>query len=90
MKYAATLANFFLPGLGYLFLRHRVAQSIFVVLGMIGLTFVELQLQKPMPTLYWTMFGSVFVINTMFAIDAWQVASEREESQAEDASALPA
>ena len=78
MKYAATIANFFLPGLGYIFLGHNRLRSLGWLLGAIGLTVVELQLQEPMPTLYWTMFASVFVMNTMFAYDAWQVATERD------------
>ena len=82
MKYLATLANFFFPGLGYLMLKHKVVQSVGWLIGVIGLTVVELQLQEPMPTLYWTMFASVFLMNTMFAIDAWKVASEKEAAKA--------
>ncbi len=81
MKYLATAANFFFPGLGYLMLRHKIVQSLGWLAGVIGLTVVELQLQEPMPTLYWTMFASVLVMNTMFAVDAWKVASEQEAAR---------
>jgi len=42
------------------------------LLGVIGLTCVELSLQPLNESLYWTMFGSVFLMNTAFAIDAWR------------------
>ena len=78
-KWIATLLNFFFPGLGYLVLKHKVVQSIGWFIGVIGLTYVEFGIQKPMPKLYWIMFASVFLMNTMFAIDAWNVAKELEE-----------
>jgi hypothetical protein len=78
-KWIATLLNFFLPGLGYLVLKHKVVQSIGWLIGVIGLSYVEFGIQKPMPRLYWIMFTSVLLMNTMFAIDAWNVAKELEE-----------
>ncbi len=49
---------------------------------MLGLTYVEFGIQKPLPTLYWVMFGSVFLMNVMFAIDAFHGVIELEESSA--------
>ena len=70
----ATLLNFFFPGAGYLLAAKTQAKRVLGVpwlLGIIGLTYVELSLQALDPSLYWTMFASVFVMNTAFAIDAW-------------------
>lgn len=58
-RWLGTIANFFFPGLGYL------------LVGMIGLTYVELSLQTVAPALYWPMFASVFLFNTAFAIDTF-------------------
>jgi len=73
---AATLANFFLPGLGYLIngVRHPLMSLAFLA-GVIGLTFVETSLQAIAPDLYWIMFTSVLVMNTAFAVDAWKEAA---------------
>tara|TARA_B100000609_G_scaffold194639_1_gene187478 strand:- start:4201 stop:4383 length:183 start_codon:yes stop_codon:yes gene_type:complete len=52
------------------------------LIGVLGLTYVEFGIQKPLPTLYWVMFGSVFLMNVMFAIDAFHGVIELEESSA--------
>ncbi len=70
-KWTAALMNFFFPGLGYLAFGHKRALGIMWLVGAIGLTYVELSLQDPMPSLYWAMFASVFVMNTAFAVDAF-------------------
>ncbi|MCB9639687.1 MAG: hypothetical protein H6727_12410 [Myxococcales bacterium] len=71
-KWIATLANFFFPGLGYLIAGTKTLLGVGWLVGVIGLTYVELSLQKPMPQLYWIMFASVFLMNTMFAIDVYK------------------
>jgi hypothetical protein len=77
MPWLAAALNFFFPGAGYLVLKHKVPMAIAWLLGVIGLTFVETSLKPIDPTLYWTMFASVFVMNTAFAVDAYQVGKAR-------------
>lgn len=73
-RWLGTIANFFFPGLGYLFvgptLRRRALGGAWLV-AMLGLTYVELSLQTVAPALYWPMFASVFLFNTAFAIDTY-------------------
>lgn len=73
----AAVLNFFFPGAGYLVLGHRVGLSLLWLTGVIGLTWVEFSIQALAPTSYAVMFASVFVMNTAFAIDAWQIGRER-------------
>jgi len=75
----ATLLNFFFPGAGYLVLGHRVPLAIAWLVGVIGLTYVELGIQTAAPAYYWPMFVSVLIMNTAFAIDAYRVASSQRE-----------
>ncbi|MCA9688154.1 MAG: hypothetical protein R3A51_11605 [Nannocystaceae bacterium] len=77
-KWTAALMNFFFPGLGYLAFGHKRALGVAWLAGAIGLTYVELSLQEPMPALYWAMFASVFVMNTAFAIDAFTTVRRAE------------
>jgi len=72
-KWIAVVSNFFLPGLGYLIAGKKQVLAIGWLLGVIGLTYVEFGIQKPLPTMYWIMFASVFVMNTMFAIDVYSL-----------------
>lgn len=71
--YLATALNFFFPGLGTLSLGHNPVRSVLWLIGVIGLTYVELSLQALSPSLYGVMFASVFIMNTAFAIEAYQV-----------------
>ena len=75
--WGATIANFFLPGLGYMILGARRGIAFLWLIGVIGLTYVEFGIREPEPNLYWIMFASVFVMNTAFAIDAYRLASDR-------------
>lgn len=68
----ATLANFFFPGAGYLILGQKIPLAIAWLVGIVGLTYVELSVKTAAPELYLTMFASVFVMNTAFAVDAYQ------------------
>ena len=72
----AAIANFFLPGLGYLILGAKRGLAVLWLVGVIGLTYVEFGIQESEPTLYTIMFVSVLVMNTAFAIDAYQLANE--------------
>jgi hypothetical protein len=74
----ATLANFFLPGAGYLILGQRIVVSVFFLVGVIGLTYVEFGIQVAAPAYYWPMFVSVLVMNTGFAIDAYRLGSSQQ------------
>ncbi len=65
----ATIANFFLPGLGYLIGGIKQGLAILWLVGAFGLTYVEFGIREPEPTLYWLMFASVLVMNSAFAID---------------------
>lgn len=76
---APTALNFFLPGAGYLVLGHKVALSMAWLVGVIGLTYVELGIQTAAPTFYWPMFGSVLVMNTAFAVDAFRAGRARQQ-----------
>jgi len=48
MKWIATLTNFFLPGLGHLISGYKRLVGIGWMLGMIGLTYVELGIKAQM------------------------------------------
>lgn len=81
----ATLANFFFPGAGYLINGQRPKlMALGWLVGVIGLTYVELSLQSAGSELYWPMFASVFIMNTAFAYDAFK------EGRALEAEAQPA
>ena len=75
--YLATVANFFLPGLGYLIAGVKRGIAILWLAGVIGLTYVEFGIREPEPTLYLIMFASVLVMNIAFAIDVYRIARER-------------
>lgn len=78
----ATIANFFLPGAGYLVLGVKRALAVLWLAGVIALTFVEFGIRESEPNLYWTMFIAVFVMNTAFAIDAYQTGKSLETQSA--------
>lgn len=80
MKWIATLANFFLPGLGYILSGHKRLLGVGWLLGAMGLTYVELSIQTPLPDVWKVMFGTVFLMNTMFAIDVFQLSSAPKPS----------
>ena len=68
MIWAATLANFFLPGLGYLIaVPHKRIQGGIFLLGAFGLTYVEQIAVGMGDPAFWPMFVSVLVMNTGFA-----------------------
>lgn len=66
------ILNFFFPGLGYLVSGQRNPLGFLWLAGAIGLTIVEFGIRSSEPNLYWLMFGSVLVMNTAFAIDAYR------------------
>lgn len=68
----ATVANFFLPGLGYLILGIKREIALLWLAGVIALTVVEFGIRESEPTLYAVMFAAVFVMNVAFAIDAYR------------------
>lgn len=72
--YLATIANFFLPGAGYLIAGVKRGLAVLWLVGVIGLTYVEFGIREPEPTLYLIMFASVFVMNIAFAIDVHRIA----------------
>lgn len=76
--YAATVANFFLPGLGYLIVGAKRGIAVLWLIGVIGLTYVEFGIRDPEPTLYNIMFASVLVMNLAFAIDVYRIARSAE------------
>ena len=83
MKWLAVLANFFLPGLGYLIaVPHKRVHGAAWLLGVIGLTYVEQVAIGPGGAGFAVMFVSVFVMNTAFAYDAWQEVSLLEAQSA--------
>ena len=70
-RITSALANWFLPGLGYIILGERILQSVLFIIGLVGLTWVEFGVKEAAPSLYLPMVFSVLVMNTGFAIDAW-------------------
>jgi len=74
MKWVAIIANFFLPGLGYIIaVREQRVAGFFWLIGVIGLTIVEqfMGLQAARPEAFKLMFASVFVINIGHAINTF-------------------
>ena len=70
----AALLNFFFMGPGTLYVGERKLFGGVWTLGAVARTSVELALQTQAPTLYPIMFGTVFVMNTFFAVDGWREA----------------
>ena len=68
----ASVLNWFFPGLGWIILGRSVPLAVPILLGMIGLTWVETSVKTAAPGLYWPMFGCVLLINTALAIECWQ------------------
>jgi len=85
--YIATLLNFFFPGAGYLVLGQKMLLAVAWLVGVIGLTYVELGIQTAAPSYYWPMFASVFIMNTAFAVDAWRLGKQVVASSGEAATA---
>ena len=74
-----TIANFFLPGAGYLILGVKRMLSFLWLPGFVALTIVEFGIRDSEPSLYWLMFAAVFAINLAFATDAYQIARSANE-----------
>lgn len=70
----AAIGNFFFMGLGTLYNGQRVLTGIGLTIGALILTFVEFQVRPLDESLYWLMFGAVFVVNTVLAIDGYNEA----------------
>ena len=70
----AAVLNFFFMGAGYLYNGRRAVLGIMLTLAAVGLTYVELGIQEPLPTLYAIMFACVFIANTGLAIDGYREA----------------
>ena len=73
-KYIAGVLNFFLLGPGYIYNGNRVITGIFLTLGAILGTFVELQLQTDAPSLFPISFVSFFLLALGTAYDAYKEA----------------
>ncbi len=78
----ATIANFFFPGAGYLILGVKRGLALLWLAGVIALTVVEFGIRDSEPTLYGVMFAAVFVMNTAFAIDAYQTGKAMNHQEA--------
>ncbi len=72
----ATILNFFLPGAGYMINGRRWFLGLVFLVGAFGLTFVEFSIRPLDITLYWTMFATVLLMNTAFAVDAYREGME--------------
>ncbi len=68
----AAIANFFLPGLGYLIGGIKRGLAVLWLAGVVGLTYVEFGIRESESTLYGIMFASVLAMNVAFAIDAYR------------------
>ena len=73
-----TIANFFLPGLGYLIAGVKQRLAVLWLIGVIGLTYVEFGIRESEPTLYGIMFASVLVMNLAFAIDVYRTVKNED------------
>ena len=71
----AAVLNFFFMGLGTLYIGRRKLTGLGLTLAAIALTYVELQLQSAAPSLFPIMFATVFVANTVLAIDGYKEAT---------------
>lgn len=73
MKWAAVIANFFFPGLGYIIaVPRKRLHGVLWLAGAFGLTYVEQVAIGPQGAGFAVMFGSVLVMNTAFAYDVYQ------------------
>ncbi|MFZ5477135.1 MAG: hypothetical protein ACOZNI_10200 [Myxococcota bacterium] len=70
----ATVLNFFFPGAGYLVAGIKQPLAACWLVGVIGLTYVELGIQTAAPQYYLPMFASVFLMNIAFAVDVFREA----------------
>lgn len=77
----AALLNFFFMGPGTLYVGERKLFGAALTLGAIALTWVELNVQTQAPSLYPVMFGTVFVMNTFFALDGWREAKALNDAR---------
>ena len=68
----AAIANFVLPGAGYLIAGVKRGLAVFWLVGAVGLTWVEFGIRESEPTLYAIMFASVFAMNVAFAVDVYR------------------
>ena len=74
----AALANFFLPGVGYLIAGIKRDIAFLWLAGAVTLTIVEFGIRESEPTLYWVMFAAVFTMNIAFAVDVYRLATAQE------------
>jgi len=83
--------NWFFPGAGYIYTGERRALGVVFLAGAVGLTLVEQSdavpfldpgLRESNPQLFGMMFASILVMNTAFAIDAYNEAKALNEGQA--------
>lgn len=61
-------------GLGYVYNRQKILIGSLLTIGAISLTVVEFQVKELDANVYALMFGTVFLINTALAIDAFKEA----------------
>jgi hypothetical protein len=76
MRWAGTIANFFLPGLGNVIAGPTPlwrGLGVAMAVAMAILTWVELSIQTAAPPYYWPMFGAVLLFNTAFAVGTWSM-----------------
>ncbi|MEM7333140.1 MAG: hypothetical protein AAF490_13705 [Chloroflexota bacterium] len=76
----AAVLNFFLMGAGTLYNGKRVLTGIGLTIAALVLTYVEFGIRPFDGTLYWLMFGAVFLANTVLAIDGYQEAKMINQS----------
>ena len=76
----AGVLNFFLIGLGTLYVGKRKGLGLILTLGALSLTYVEQSIKALDASLYWQMFATVFVMNVFFAMDGAREAKEANEN----------
>ena len=72
----AAVINFFFMGLGTLYNGQRMLTGIGLTVASLLLTYVEFGIRPLDSTLYWLMFGAIFLANTVLAIDGYREATQ--------------
>lgn len=86
----AAVLNFFFMGPGTLYNGRRRALGVGLTLCALALTWIEFQVKDAAPALYPFLFGTVFVMNTFFALDGYSEAKTINASHAGSARSLRA
>jgi hypothetical protein len=78
--FLAAALNFVLLGAGYLYNgQQHPLLSVGMMVGAVGLTYVEFNIKETSPDMYPIMFGSVVLLNTSISIDTFFKTKKKNE-----------